>query len=56
VGGVVDDGDFVVAGGDTYLADPAPPRELMSSKPISKPPSNIAILPFYNSPAASSNT
>ena len=31
---VVDD-DFIVAGGDTYLADPAPLRELAASRPIS---------------------
>ncbi len=31
---VVDD-DFIVAGGDTYLADPAPLRELVTSRPIS---------------------
>jgi len=35
MGGGVDDGDFVVAGGDTYLADLAPPRELTSSRLIS---------------------
>ena len=31
---VVDD-DFIVADGDTYLADPAPLRELAASRPIS---------------------
>jgi UTP--glucose-1-phosphate uridylyltransferase len=31
---VVDD-DFIVAGGDTYLADPAPLSELAASRPIS---------------------